>query len=114
MQSDAEMRLMIRYPRSIKNTMFSLHDALPILSGAAGDRRAIGLRADARSRPRPVIDRDRASARSPRSEEHTSELQSHSDLVCRLLHEKKKMKIKYLVNVGILIESQLHHLLPRL
>ena len=29
-----------------------------------------------------------------RSEEHTSELQSHSDLVCRLLLEKKKIKIK--------------------
>src|SRR5438132_10207650 len=28
-----------------------------------------------------------------RSEEHTSELQSHSDLVCRLLLEKKKKKI---------------------
>src|SRR5438034_6930965 len=27
---------------------------------------------------------------NPRSEEHTSELQSHSDLVCRLLLEKKK------------------------
>src|SRR5436190_15789970 len=31
------------------------------------------------------------AAQSPdRSEEHTSELQSHSDLVCRLLLEKKK------------------------
>ena len=31
-----------------------------------------------------------------RSEEHTSELQSHSDLVCRLLLEKKKKKeLKY-------------------
>src|SRR5438034_7378325 len=30
--------------------------------------------------------------RSARSEEHTSELQSHSDLVCRLLLEKKKKK----------------------
>src|SRR5438034_5652376 len=29
-----------------------------------------------------------------RSEEHTSELQSHSDLVCRLLLEKKKKKIE--------------------
>src|SRR5437588_9764514 len=29
---------------------------------------------------------------SIRSEEHTSELQSHSDLVCRLLLEKKKKK----------------------
>src|SRR5437588_6133788 len=28
-----------------------------------------------------------------RSEEHTSELQSHSDLVCRLLLEKKKKEI---------------------
>src|SRR5882762_10688018 len=30
-----------------------------------------------------------------RSEEHTSELQSHLNLVCRLLLEKKKKKIKY-------------------
>src|SRR5436190_16717927 len=30
--------------------------------------------------------------RRTRSEEHTSELQSHSDLVCRLLLEKKKKK----------------------
>src|SRR5947207_14891117 len=42
-----------------------------------------------------------ASQRSPaiatrrrRSEEHTSELQSHSDLVCRLLLEKKKSSSK--------------------
>src|SRR5260221_8703054 len=32
------------------------------------------------------------SGRPNRSEEHTSELQSHSDLVCRLLLEKKKKK----------------------
>src|SRR5699024_11477414 len=32
-----------------------------------------------------------------RSEEHTSELQSRFDLVCRLLLEKKKKKIKYIV-----------------
>src|SRR5437667_9139469 len=32
--------------------------------------------------------------RGPRSEEHTSELQSHHDLVCRLLLEKKKTKKK--------------------
>src|SRR2546421_8457940 len=31
---------------------------------------------------------------TPRSEEHTSELQSRSDLVCRLLLEKKKKKIQ--------------------
>src|SRR4051795_13785704 len=54
----------------------SLHDALPIyrlpapargISGDRGGRGTIG-----------------------RSEEHTSELQSHSHLVCRLLLEKKK------------------------
>src|SRR5437588_4006372 len=32
--------------------------------------------------------------RCGRSEEHTSELQSHSDLVCRLLLEKKKYRIR--------------------
>src|SRR5438132_7032120 len=34
------------------------------------------------------------SRSATRSEEHTSELQSHSDLVCRLLLEKKKKKKK--------------------
>src|SRR5699024_12236978 len=33
------------------------------------------------------------SGQHPRSEEHTSELQSRFDLVCRLLLEKKKTKI---------------------
>src|SRR2546421_9547457 len=39
-----------------------------------------------------------------RSEEHTSELQSRSDLVCRLLLEKKK---KHKTNYRITIEPQL-------
>src|SRR5215204_7335681 len=43
-----------------------------------------------RHRARPP----RPRAPSRRSEEHTSELQSHSDLVCRLLLEKKKKKHK--------------------
>src|SRR5438034_6246003 len=33
---------------------------------------------------------DKNGNKTSRSEEHTSELQSHSDLVCRLLLEKKK------------------------
>src|SRR5437588_5763524 len=41
------------------------------------------------SRPGPRVTRG-----LDRSEEHTSELQSHSDLVCRLLLEKKKRKIQ--------------------
>src|SRR5437588_13068462 len=56
----------------------SLHDALPILSEPVGFIH------------RPMLHAWPAS--SARSEEHTSELQSHSDLVCRLLFEKKKKK----------------------
>src|SRR5207249_12262027 len=40
----------------------------------------------------------RLCPRVRRSEEHTSELQSRFDLVCRLLLEKKKKNIKYLNN----------------
>src|SRR6266540_5175953 len=40
----------------------------------------------------PLGHHSRARARPFRSEEHTSELQSHHDLVCRLLLEKKKKK----------------------
>src|SRR6266496_6054615 len=36
---------------------------------------------------------------SPRSEEHTSELQSRRDLVCRLLLEKKKKKQKHKLHI---------------
>src|SRR2546430_13457446 len=55
----------------------SLHDALPILREV--------------SRPRWAGDGRRAAPVGPqRSEEHTSELQSQSNLVCRLLLEKKK------------------------
>src|SRR5436190_14072320 len=36
-----------------------------------------------------------------RSEEHTSELQSHSDLVCRLLLEKKKADIEFFAGFEI-------------
>src|SRR5947207_7593865 len=44
------------------------------------------------------VDKQRANGEplgplAGRSEEHTSELQSHSDLVCRLLLEKKKIPI---------------------
>src|SRR2546430_7079744 len=42
---------------------------------------------------------------NPRSEEHTSELQSQSNLVCRLLLEKKKKNTKYIDRV-ILTQRQ--------
>src|SRR5437773_8307704 len=47
--------------------------------------------------PAAQVLRIRGEAEDPedlRSEEHTSELQSHHDLVCRLLLEKKKQKTK--------------------
>src|SRR6476661_9219970 len=39
-----------------------------------------------------VVDPRTGQPAAPRSEEHTSELQSHLNLVCRLLLEKKKIK----------------------
>src|SRR2546430_15598696 len=41
------------------------------------------------------LHRDRRGTAGSRSEEHTSELQSQSNLVCRLLLEKKKKNITY-------------------
>src|SRR5436190_7249786 len=42
-----------------------------------------------------LVGRDPRGLGRRRSEEHTSELQSHSDLVCRLLLEKKKKNKKH-------------------
>src|SRR2546430_4419924 len=49
-------------------------------------------RSASRHRPRSArrVHRDRCGTPPARSEEHTSELQSQSNLVCRLLLEKKK------------------------
>src|SRR5260370_23762523 len=69
----------------------SLHDALPIYQqelDEGGVRRGEGGRGG-------CGDLDRADLREDaRSEEHTSELQSHLNLVCRLLLEKKKNYIR--------------------
>src|SRR5437773_9636063 len=79
----------------------SLHDALPICPHQCrGARAAGGTRAgDARRLHARAGDRAFGGAerdhRLVRSEEHTSELQSHHDLVCRLLLEKKKKKKKH-------------------
>src|SRR2546422_7141890 len=71
----------------------SLHDALPISRGAD---RAAARRPHRRAERHGDVD---AGVRlvydaGPRSEEHTSELQSRLHLVCRLLLEKKKKKRK--------------------
>src|SRR5260370_25059978 len=64
----------------------SLHDALPISFSPRVPSRA--LRTKNRSYIWPKC------ATVPRSEEHTSELQSHLNLVCRLLLEKKNPAVK--------------------
>src|SRR5260370_23036209 len=46
-----------------------------------------------------------------RSEEHTSELQSHLNLVCRLLLEKKKKNIQITRSTGYGVEVPWHELL---
>src|SRR5690606_41861014 len=74
----------------------SLHDALPISparfrAAEAGVRGSAEGRAHGRvHRLSSVSERRPADPGSPRSEEHTSELQSRENLVCRLLLEKKK------------------------
>src|SRR5688572_31979455 len=68
----------------------SLHDALPI---SAGHRvRNADWDVAAARRRRDQYGRDASHRSGLRSEEHTSELQSQSNLVCRLLLEKKKIQ----------------------
>src|SRR5436190_17128251 len=87
-------------PPPTQLSTLSLHDALPISIAGHGERK---LHERVRQTPsilaremrerRGVVDATTLAhfAREDRrSEEHTSELQSHSDLVCRLLLEKKK------------------------
>src|SRR3712207_7173372 len=53
-------------------------------------RRAATVQADVRDAKARLLADDLVTARTARSEEHTSELQSRQYLVCRLLLEKKK------------------------
>src|SRR2546422_8100529 len=66
------------------------------LSRAAGDAGHRG--AAAQQRKLPPLPALRRRCGRPRSEEHTSELQSRLHLVCRLLLEKKKKEIRRSVN----------------
>src|SRR5437867_9953929 len=82
----------------------SLHDALPICSrlwlvATASESRCLDRQGFPPARPRA---RPTAGPTGNRSEEHTSELQSPYDLVCRLLLEKKKKKTNtlYLANTN--------------
>src|SRR5436190_17268318 len=81
--------LMIRRPP--RSTLFPYTTLFRSLGAARG--RSASTRRRPSSRRRSACRRSTASNWADvRSEEHTSELQSHSDLVCRLLLEKKKHK----------------------
>src|SRR5438105_8672991 len=77
----------------------SLHDALPICAPACltfeDELRAFG------SAENLYLAADLAGAPARRSEEHTSELQSRVDLVCRLLLEKKNEDGLQHADVGV-------------
>src|SRR2546430_7919888 len=74
----------------------SLHDALPICPAPSASR-SVTVTGWKRktcptwtTRPAARVAASSSYASATRSEEHTSELQSQSNLVCRLLLEKKK------------------------
>src|SRR5439155_24365092 len=71
----------------------SLHDALPIL-GVSLQRESTGVLQATRWRTFGSSTARCNKRSNSRSEEHTSELQSRGQLVCRLLLEKKKNDIK--------------------
>src|SRR5207302_6929328 len=85
-QTRDSMPFFFNAPAPTQIYTLSLHDALPILR-----RPACPPRLPPAAPPR------RANCGRPdraRSEEHTSELQSRENLVCRLLLEKKKKKLR--------------------
>src|SRR2546427_12815131 len=86
----------------------SLHDALPIWLGFE-PRKTFELALGATPILLHLVVTLRVLGHSARSEEHTSELQSQSNLVCRLLLEKKKkVEIRVLLGCHVIIMSTYH------
>src|SRR5438094_1301838 len=79
-------------PATTEIYTLSLHDALPISAPSRGFPRRAITTAPPCSAALPTM--ATITAATKRSEEHTSELQSPYDLVCRLLLEKKKKNQK--------------------
>src|SRR2546430_4410970 len=89
----------------------SLHDALPISPLDVRTFETIGPSVNATQLPSGEKRRLRASDALVRSEEHTSELQSQSNIVCRLLLEKKKTTIEHLLCLKITHMNSIHMLI---
>src|SRR2546427_5550168 len=78
----------------------SLHDALPICSFCQARPESSGMNSIKRKLRFFCRANSASDSISWRSEEHTSELQSQSNLVCRLLLEKKKKTNKiYVIDI---------------
>src|SRR5690242_20817728 len=98
--------MMRRPPRSTLfpyTTLFRSHVAYAVQPELVGPDSRSEPHLDVVQRLAPevveAVDRDQPAG-SDRSEEHTSELQSHVNLVCRLLLEKKKKNNKRLMLTG--------------
>src|SRR5206468_7263450 len=92
---DQQRLLSIKEPAPPEIYTLSLHDALPISTRDVGAlervvRRSVEIKAEVVAADEREAGRRAILNSTERSEEHTSELQSRSDLVCRLLLEKKK------------------------
>src|SRR5204862_8212695 len=89
--SPSSLSFFSKHPAPTALYTLSLHDALPIFSPSVMGRR--GVPGGARTTfpwSRATLKLNSPPYSMIRSEEHTSELQSRRDLVCRLLLEKKK------------------------
>src|SRR5438874_12237977 len=85
-------------PSTTEIYTLSLHDALPISRRRLCRHAASRATADAHATLTslgPTQGFIEVKVACARSEEHTSELQSRRDLVCRLLLEKKKNKLQH-------------------
>src|SRR5438270_10862385 len=85
----------VHAPATTEIYTLSLHDALPISAVetlAPGGSSMNGMNLSGKPGMVQPMQMPPTFGHPPRSEEHTSELQSQSNLVCRLLLEKKKLK----------------------
>src|SRR2546421_5032120 len=99
-----------RPPRSTLFPYTTLFRSLPRLPAQRGWKHAAKVTGPPSSNKSRLQIRTTPGANRPeeRSEEHTSELQSRSDLVCRLLLEKKKKYIPNLI-IKYTTTSSMHH-----
>src|SRR5258707_11218595 len=98
-----------RPPRSTLFPYTTLFRSLPPSLGRSESRRPyfeVLIVTGAPAARWPALAAEWRRLRRPRSEEHTSELQSRQYLVCRLLLEKKKKKITTATICAKLIRSQ--------